>query len=240
MFAYFVDRPVLAGVISVLVTLIGAVAGFSLPIAQFPEIAPPIINIQATYPGATAQQAYEAIAIPLEQEINGAQGLIYISSTSNADGSVNLDATFEVGSDLNAAAADVLTRAQRAESRLPQAVRDQGLEIVKSSRQRLGNVVLFSDDNRYDELFLSNWAETQVIKPLRRVTGMGRIVNFSNQRYAMRIWLDRPGWRRWASARARSSRRSSSRTPRSPSAPSARSRCATPPPSSSRSSPRGA
>ncbi|MET7244660.1 efflux RND transporter permease subunit [Methylobacterium sp. EM32] len=190
MFAYFVDRPVLAGVISVLITLIGAVAGFSLPIAQFPEIAPPIINIQATYPGATAQQAYEAIAIPLEQEINGAQDLIYINSTSNADGSVNLDATFEVGSDLNAAAADVLTRAQRAESRLPQAVRDQGLEIVKSSRQRLGNVVLYSDDNRYDELFLSNWAETQVIKPLRRVTGMGRIVNFSNKRYAMRVWLD--------------------------------------------------
>ncbi len=190
MFATFVDRPVLAGVISVLVTLIGAVAGFSLPIAQFPEIAPPIINIQATYPGATAQQAYEAIAIPLEQEINGAQNLIYISSTSNADGSVGMDATFEVGSDLNAAAADVLTRAQRAESRLPQAVRDQGLEIVKSSRQRLGNVVLYSDGDRYDELFLSNWAETQVIKPLRRVAGMGRIVNFSNKRYAMRVWLD--------------------------------------------------
>ncbi|GJD48294.1 Efflux pump membrane transporter BepG [Methylobacterium crusticola] len=190
MFATFVDRPVLAGVISVLITLIGAVAGVALPIAQFPEIAPPIINIQATYPGATAEQAYEAIATPLEQEINGAQDLIYISSTSNADGSVNMDATFEVGSDLNAAAADVLTRAQRAEARLPQAVRDQGLEITKSSRQRLGNVVLFSDGNAYDELFLSNWAETQVIKPLRRVAGMGRIVNFSNQRYAMRVWLD--------------------------------------------------
>ncbi|WP_298954778.1 efflux RND transporter permease subunit [uncultured Methylobacterium sp.] len=190
MFAFFVDRPVLAGVISVLITLIGAVAGFTLPIAQFPEIAPPIINVQATYPGASAEQAYEAIAIPLEQEINGAQSLIYISSTSNSDGSVNLDATFEVGSDLNAAAAEVLTRAQRAEARLPQAVRDQGLEIVKSSRQRLGNVVLYSDDNTYDELFLSNWAETQVIKPLRRVPGMGRIINFSNQRYAMRIWLD--------------------------------------------------
>lgn len=190
MFAYFVDRPVLAGVISVLITLIGGVAGLALPIAQFPEIAPPIINVQATYPGATAQQAYEAIAIPLEQEINGAQSLLYISSTSNSDGSVNLDATFEVGSDLNAAAAEVLTRAQRAESRLPEAVRAQGLEITKSTRQRLGNVVLYSDTDTYDELFLSNWAETQVIKPLRRVTGMGRIVNFSNKRYAMRIWLD--------------------------------------------------
>ncbi|MFE1600678.1 efflux RND transporter permease subunit [Methylobacterium sp. ID0610] len=190
MFAFFVDRPVLAGVISVLITLIGAVAGLALPIAQFPEIAPPIINVQATYPGATAQQAYEAIAIPLEQEINGAQQLIYINSTSNADGSVNLDATFEVGSDLNAAAAEVLTRAQRAEARLPEAVRAQGLEITKSSRQRLGNVVLYSETGTYDELFLSNWAETQVIKPLRRVKGMGRIVNFSNMRYAMRIWLD--------------------------------------------------
>ena len=191
MFARFVDRPVLAGVISVLITLIGAVAGLTLPIAQFPEIAPPIINIQATYPGASAQQAYEAIAIPLEQEINGAQNLLYINSTSNTDGSVSMDATFEVGSDLDAAAAEVLTRANRAEAKLPPSVNAQGLEITKSSRQRLGNIVLYAEDGApYDELFLANWAETQVIKPLRRVQGMGRIVNFSNKRYAMRIWLD--------------------------------------------------
>jgi hydrophobe/amphiphile efflux-1 (HAE1) family protein len=191
MFARFVDRPVLAGVISVLITLIGAVAGLTLPIAQFPEIAPPIINIQATYPGASAEQAYEAIAIPLEQEINGAQNLLYISSTSNTDGSVSMDATFEVGSNLDAAAAEVLTRANRAEAKLPPSVNAQGLEITKSSRQRLGNIVLYAEDGApYDELFLANWAETQVIKPLRRVQGMGRIVNFSNKRYAMRVWLD--------------------------------------------------
>ncbi|GAA0272874.1 Efflux pump membrane transporter BepE [Methylorubrum aminovorans] len=190
MFAYFVDRPILAGAISFLITLIGAVAGLSLPTAQFPQISPPIITVEATYPGASAQQAYEAIAIPLEQEINGAQNLIYIYSFSNTDGSVVLYATFAVGSDLNAAAADVLTRANRAEARLPQAVRDQGLQITKSSRQQLGNVVLYSEDGQYDELFLSNWAETQVIKPLRRVEGMGRIVNLSNKRYAMRVWLD--------------------------------------------------
>ena len=190
MFAYFVDRPILAGAISFLITLIGAVAGLSLPTAQFPQISPPIITVEATYPGASAQQAYEAIAIPLEQEINGAQNLIYIYSFSNTDGSVVLYATFAVGSDLNAAAADVLTRANRAEARLPQAVRDQGLQITKSSRQQLGNVVLYSEDDQYDELFLSNWAETQVIKPLRRVEGMGRIVNLSNKRYAMRVWLD--------------------------------------------------
>jgi len=191
MFARFVDRPVLAGVISVIVTVIGVVAGLTLPIAQYPDIAPPVINVQATYPGASAQQAYESIAIPLEQEINGAQGLIYVTSTSSTDGSVTLDATFEVGYDLNAAAADVLTRANRAEAKLPQAVRDQGLEIQKSSRQQLGNVVLYADEGSgFDELFLSNWAETQVIKPLRRVPGMGRIINFSNMRYAMRLWLD--------------------------------------------------
>lgn len=190
MFAYFVDRPILAGAISFLITLIGAVAGLSLPTAQFPQISPPIITVEATYPGASAQQAYEAIAIPLDQEINGAQNLIYIYSFSNTDGSVVLYATFAVGSDLNAAAADVLTRANRAEARLPQAVRDQGLQITKSSRQQLGNVVLYSEDDQYDELFLSNWAETQVIKPLRRVEGMGRIVNLSNKRYAMRVWLD--------------------------------------------------
>jgi hypothetical protein len=176
MFARFVDRPILAGVISVLITLIGAVAGLTLPIAQFPEIAPPIINIQATYPGASAQQAYDAVTTPLEQEINGAQHLLYIASTSNSDGSVNLDATFEIGSDLDAAAAEVLTRANRAEAKLPASVRSQGLEIQKSSRQRLGNIVLYADpDAPYDELFLANWAETQVIKPLRRVDGMGRI-----------------------------------------------------------------
>ncbi|MDT0187985.1 efflux RND transporter permease subunit [Microbacterium sp. ARD31] len=190
MFAYFVDRPILAGAISFLITLIGAVAGLSLPTAQFPQISPPIITVEATYPGASAQQAYEAIAIPLEQEINGAQDLIYIYSFSNTDGSVVLYATFAVGSDLSAAAADVLTRANRAEARLPQAVRDQGLQITKSSRQQLGTVALYSEDGQYDELFLSNWAETQVIKPLRRVEGMGRIVNLSNKRYAMRVWLD--------------------------------------------------
>lgn len=190
MFAFFVDRPILAAVISVVITVVGAVAGLTLPIAQFPAIAPPVININAVYPGASAEQAHAAVAIPLEQEINGAQNLLYINSTSNADGSVTIDATFAVGSDLNAAAADVLTRANRAQPRLPQAVRDQGLEIYKSSRQRLGNIVLYSEGAAYDELFLSNWAETQIIKPLRRVTGMGRIINFSNMRYAMRIWLD--------------------------------------------------
>ncbi|MFC7478160.1 efflux RND transporter permease subunit [Dankookia sp. GCM10030260] len=191
MFAFFVDRPVLAGVISVAITVLGALAGLTLPIAQFPRIAPPVINVEATYPGASAEQAYAAIAIPLEQEINGAQNLIYVSSVSSANGSVSIDATFAVGSDLNAAAADILTRVNRAEPRLPEAVRSQGVEILKSSRQRLGNIVLTSaEDSGFDELFLSNWAETQVIKPLRRVTGLGRIVNFSNQRYAMRIWLD--------------------------------------------------
>lgn len=191
MFARFVDRPVLACVISVLIVLVGAVAGLTLPIAQYPQIAPPVINVQATYPGASAQQAHDAIAVPLEQEINGAQNLIYIQTTSSANGSVSLDATFAVGSDLNAAAAEVLTRANRAEARLPQAVRDQGLEITKATRQQLGNIVLYAEKGTaYDELFLSNWAETQVIKPLRRVEGMGRIINFSNKRYAMRVWLD--------------------------------------------------
>jgi hydrophobe/amphiphile efflux-1 (HAE1) family protein len=191
MFSTFVDRPILAGVISVIITVIGIVAGLTLPVAQYPEIAPPIINVQATYPGASAQQAYESIAIPLEQEINGAPNLIYIQSTSSTDGSVSIDATFAVGSNLDAAAAEVLTRSSRAEAKLPEAVRAQGLEIQKSSRQRLGNVVLYADPSTgFDELFLANYAETQVIKPLRRVTGMGRIVNFSNMRYAMRIWLD--------------------------------------------------
>lgn len=191
MFATFVDRPILAGVISLIITVIGIVAGLTLPVAQYPEIAPPIINIQATYPGASAQQAYESIAIPLEQEINGAPSLIYIQSTSSTDGSVSIDATFEVGSNLDAAAAEVLTRSSRAEAKLPEAVRAQGLEIQKSSRQRLGNVVLYADAGTgFDELFLANYAETQVIKPLRRVTGMGRILNFSNMRYAMRVWLD--------------------------------------------------
>ncbi|GJE54513.1 MULTISPECIES: efflux RND transporter permease subunit [Methylobacterium] len=191
MFAKFVDRPILAAMISIIIIAVGIVAGVTLPIAQYPEIAPPVINIQASYPGASAQQAYESIAIPLEQEINGAQSLLYINSTSSTDGSVSIDATFEVGYDLNGAAADVLTRAKRAEDKLPEAVQRQGLEIQKSSRQQLGNIVLYADEGSgYDELFLSNWAETQVIKPLRRVTGMGRIQNFSQMRYAMRLWLD--------------------------------------------------
>ncbi len=189
--SYFITRPVSAAVISIVITLIGVVAFFALPTARFPEIAPPNVSISATFTGGNAEEIAKAVASPLERRINGSPGLIYLQSGSTNDGAVSINATFAVGSDLNAAAADVLTRVNRATPDLPESVQRQGVEIRKSSRQLLANVAIWGEESMgFDELFLSNYAETQVITPLQRVTGVGRIKNLSSKRFAIRIWLD--------------------------------------------------
>lgn len=188
---FFIRRPIFASVISILIALVGGIYAFTLPTDRFPELAPPVIQISASYPGASAQEVADAVATPLEQEINGAEGLIYISSNSTNDGRISLSATFRVGFDVNAAVADVLTRVNRANSQLPQAVRDQGVQVRKASPQLLGVAVLRAEEgSSFDELFLDNYAETQVIQQLLRVPGIGDVRSFSNARFALRIWLD--------------------------------------------------
>jgi len=189
--AFFIDRPIFASVISILISLVGGVYALTLPTDRFPDLAPPVIRIAASYPGANAAEIADAVATPLEQEINGAEGLIYISSNSTNDGRVDVSATFRVGYDANAAVADVLTRVNRANSQLPQAVRDQGLQVRKSSPQLLGVAVIRAEEGAaFDELFLDNYAETQVIQQLLRVPGIGDVRSFSNARFAIRVWLD--------------------------------------------------
>ena len=189
--SFFVARPVFAATISIVITLIGAFSYFSLPTARFPQIAPPNIAVRASLTGANAVEVADAVASPIEYRINGAPGMIYVQSVSTNDGEVTINATFSVGTDIKAAAADVLTRVNRATPSLPQSAQHHGVEIRRSSRQLLANVAIYADPNSgYDELFLSNYASTQVIPALRRVPGMGQVRNLSSKRYAMRIWLD--------------------------------------------------
>jgi HAE1 family hydrophobic/amphiphilic exporter-1 len=187
---FFLRRPIFAAVISAIILTVGIVAIPSLPIAQFPQITPPQINLSATYPGANATQVEAAVTTPIEEAINGAQGLRYISSQSGDDGSLSLSATFDLGRDIDAAATDVLVAIQQANGTLPSVVKTEGVTVNKSVGSFLMIVTLTSTDNRYDPLFLSNYASLQVVDPLKRIPGVGQITIFGQRQYAMRLWLD--------------------------------------------------
>ncbi|PPQ37300.1 efflux RND transporter permease subunit [Rhodopila globiformis] len=191
MLSYFVRRPIFASVISIILVIGGGVFLMTLPIALYPRITPPTIHVTAVFTGANAEATAKTVAIPLEQQINGAPGMIYLASMSNNDGECDITVTFRIGYSLNAAAAEVLTRVNQALSQLPQTVQRSGVKVTKATRQQLAIVVLHGDkDHPFDQLFLSNWAETRVIKALKRVSGMGRVHNINKRIYAMRIWLD--------------------------------------------------
>jgi HAE1 family hydrophobic/amphiphilic exporter-1 len=187
---FFLRRPIFAAVISAIILTVGIVAIPSLPIAQFPQITPPQINLSATYPGANATQVEAAVTTPIEEAINGAQGLRYISSQSGDDGSLSLSATFDLGRDIDAAATDVLVAIQQANGTLPSVVKTEGVTVNKSVGSFLMIVTLTSTDNRYDPIFLSNYASLQVVDPLKRIPGVGQIAIFGQRQYAMRLWLD--------------------------------------------------
>ncbi len=191
MFSFFVNRPIFASVISIILVIGGVVFMRTLPIARFPQIAPPVVRVSATYTGANASETAKSVATPLEQQINGAPGMIYIASMSNNDGECDITATFKIGYDLNAATTEVLTRVQQALNQLPQTVQQGGVKVREASRDQLANVVLHGDKaHPYNQLFLANWAETQIIKPLKRVSGVGRVHDSSQRKFAMRIWLN--------------------------------------------------
>ena len=186
----FIDRPILAGVISVMIMLVGAVAYFALPISQYPEVAPPSITVTASYPGANAETAAATVAAPLEQEINGVEGMLYLSSQSTADGRTTITVTFALGTDLDAAQVLVQNRVNIALPRLPEEVRRLGVVTNKNTPDILMVVHIYSPDSSRDQLYLSNYALLNIRDRLARLEGVGDLRLFGAREYSMRIWLD--------------------------------------------------
>jgi hydrophobe/amphiphile efflux-1 (HAE1) family protein len=187
---FFIDRPVFASVLAVVILLLGAISIPFLPIGEFPTIAPPTVQVNATYTGGNAQAVERSVTTPLEEQINGVEGMIYMSSTSANDGISNIVVTFESGYDLDIAAVDVQNRTTTARPQLPGDVVRQGVEVTKQSNQLTLAVNLLSPDGRYDQLFISNYASTQVANALKRIPGVGAVKVWGERLYAMRIWLD--------------------------------------------------
>ena len=187
---FFIDRPRFAIVISVIIMILGFISVGNLPIAQFPEVAPPTVVVTASYPGATPEVIAETVAAPLEQEINGVENMIYMSSQSSADGALSVTVTFKLGTDLDTAQVLVQNRVSIALPRLPEEVRQIGVTVNKSSPDILLVVQMFSPDDSLDRLFVSNYAILQVRERLRRIQGVGDVRLFGAREYSMRVWLD--------------------------------------------------
>ncbi|SFW24197.1 hydrophobe/amphiphile efflux-1 (HAE1) family protein [Sinomicrobium oceani] len=186
----FIKRPIFAAVLSVLILIVGGLAYVSLPTSQFPDVAPPTIEVVATYPGANAKTLSETVAAPIEKEVNGVEDMIYMTSQSSADGRVILQIAFELGTDLDKAQVQVQNRVAIAEPRLPESVRRLGITTKKVSPDILMVVNLYSPDNTYDQTYMGNYAVLQLKDELARIKGIGDIQLFGAAEYAMRIWLD--------------------------------------------------
>ena len=186
---FFINRPIFASVISIIIVIAGLVAAQVLPIAQYPQIAPPTVLITASYPGASAETLARTVAAPIEEQLNGVENLAYFSSSASANGSVTITATFDVGTNVDAATVNVNNRVKAAEPRLPEEVRRNGVIVQKRSNDILQVVALKSDQGRYSTLFLSNYASLNIVDELKRVKGVGDVTIFGAQDYSMRIWL---------------------------------------------------
>ena len=186
---FFIDRPIFAWVVAIFISLAGILAIPQLPIAQYPTIAPPTINIVVRYPGATAETLYESVTKLIEDELNGADGLLYFESQSDAYGIVQINAAFEPGTDADLAAVDVQNRIKRVEPRLPQAVSQQGIRVEKATSNFLMVVSLISENGDYNQVALGDYLSRNIINEVRRVPGVGKAQLFATER-AMRIWID--------------------------------------------------
>jgi HAE1 family hydrophobic/amphiphilic exporter-1 len=187
---FFIHRPVFATVCALLIILAGAVCIPTLPISLYPTLAPPQVTVTSNYVGANSQVVESAVTIPLEQQINGVQGMRYISSTSSNDGTSAITTTFQTGYDLDIAAVDVQNRVSAAQGRLPQAVTSTGVTITKANSNFVFGAAFFSPEGRYSDLFISNYLDVYVKDALKRIPGVGDVVIFGERRYAMRLWLD--------------------------------------------------
>ncbi len=186
----FIDRPIFAAVLSILIVLIGGAAYFNLPVAQYPEIAPPTVEVRATYPGASAEVVAATVATPLEQEVNGVENMLYMTSRSTGDGAMSLQVTFELGTNLDDAQVLVQNRVAIANPRLPEEVRRLGVTVRKNSPNLMMVVHVLSPDNSRDQLYLSNYTTLQIRDRLSRLDGIGDVRIFGARDYSMRIWID--------------------------------------------------
>jgi multidrug efflux pump len=187
---FFIDRPIFAAVLSIVIVIVGVVALSQLPVAQYPEVAPPTVQVSAIYPGANAQVVADTVAAPIEQEVNGVENMLYMSSQCTNDGQMYLNVTFALGTDLNMAQVLVQNRVSVAEAKLPEEVKRQGVTTKKKSPSILLCVNLVSPDGRYNQLYLSNFATIQVKDALARLKGVGDVTFLGPRDYSMRIWLD--------------------------------------------------
>jgi HAE1 family hydrophobic/amphiphilic exporter-1 len=187
---FFIERPIFAIVISVVTVLLGTIAFTVLPVAQYPEIAPPTVVVQAQYPGADPQTLAQTVAEPIEQQVNGVENMLYMSSVSAMDGTMQLTVTFKLGTDPNIAQVLVQNRVAIAEPQLPLEVRNIGVTTQKQSPDILMAIGLTSKNNTYSPLYLSNYAYTQIEDTLKRIEGVGNVQLFGAQPYSMRIWLN--------------------------------------------------
>ncbi len=187
---FFIDRPIFAGVISIIITLIGFLGYNRLAVTQFPDIVPPTIVVTASYPGASPESIAETVATPIEQEINGVENMMYMESSCSADGSLTLTVTFELGTDVNLAQILVQNRVSRANPRLPEEVRNIGVVVNKRSPDFLLMAQIYSSDNSRDKIYLTNYALTRMKDRLARIYGVSDVTLFGSREYSMRIWLD--------------------------------------------------
>ncbi|MGE0852079.1 MAG: efflux RND transporter permease subunit [Hyphomicrobiaceae bacterium] len=187
---FFIDRPIFAAVVAIVITIIGAIGYFALGVNQLPEITPPTITVTASYPGASAQTVADTVAAPIEQEVNGVEGMIYMASQSTSDGNVSLTVTFDVGTDIDKAQVLVQNRVSAAERRLPDEVRRNGLTVRKRSPDLLLAIHLVSPDKTYDQVYISNYGLLNVRDKLMRLYGVADVFLFGVREYSMRIWLD--------------------------------------------------
>ena len=186
---FFIDRPIFSAVISIVIVIVGIIGLTMLPIDQYPQITPPVVKISASYPGASATTVSQAVATPIEQELNGTPGMLYMESTSSNSGGFSATVTFDISADPDLSAVEIQNRLKLAESRLPAEVIQNGISVEKQAASQLMTICLTSTDPKFDEIYLSNFATIIVLDLLRRIPGVGRVSNIGSRYYAMQIWV---------------------------------------------------